>query len=63
MTPNPNQDTDTLSLIWAILAAAAIWAGVFFITGCTIRINPDGSKDATVDAPTFLRAIEVIAEK
>jgi hypothetical protein len=59
----PNQDTDTLSLIWAILAAAAIWACVFLFTGCTIRINPDGSKDATVDAPTFLRAIEVIAEK
>ncbi len=63
MTPNPPQDHDTVCLIWAVLAAAAIWAGVFVLTGCTIRLNPDGSKDATIDAPTFLRAIEVIAEK
>jgi hypothetical protein len=60
---NPNPDNDTQHLIFAIIAAAAIWACVFFFTSCSIRINPDGSKDASVDAPTFLRAIEVIAEK
>jgi len=63
MTPNPPQDHDTVCLIWAVLAATAIWAGVFVLTGCTIRLNPDGSKDATIDAPAALRVLEIIAEK
>ena len=33
------------------------------MTSCTIRINEDGSKDATLDAPAALRVLEIIAEK
>lgn len=55
--------SDTLGLIWSLIGAMLIWAAVAVMTSCTLRINADGSKDATVDAPTFLRAIEVIAEK
>jgi hypothetical protein len=38
------------------------WA-LFLFTSCTVTVSPDGSKSATVDAPTILRALEVIAEK
>lgn len=55
--------SDTLGLIWSLIGAMLIWAAVAVMTSCTLRINADGSKDASVDAPTFLRAIEVIAEK
>ena len=54
---------ETRSLVVWIIVAMLIWATVAVMTSCTLRINADGSKDATVDAPTFLRAIEVIAEK
>ena len=54
---------ETRSLVCWLIVSALIWATVAVMTSCTIRINADGSKDATVDAPTFLRAIEVIAEK
>ena len=54
---------ETRSLVCWRFVSALIWATVAVMTSCTIRINADGSKDATVDAPTFLRAIEVIAEK
>lgn len=33
------------------------------LTSCTLTVNPDGSKSATVDAPTALRVIEIIATK
>lgn len=54
---------ETRSLIAWLIVSALIWATVAVMTSCTLRINADGSKDATVDAPTILRAIEVIAEK
>lgn len=54
---------ETRSLVCWLFVSALIWAAVAVMTSCTIRINADGSKDATVDAPTILRAIEVIAEK
>jgi len=57
--PNP----ETKSLVFWLIVSALIWFSVAVMTSCTIRINADGSKDATIDAPTFLRAIEVIAEK
>ena len=60
---NTETKPDTLGLIWAFIASILIWATVAVMTSCTLRVNADGSKDATVDAPTFLRAIEVIAEK
>jgi hypothetical protein len=33
------------------------------MTSCTLRVNADGSKDATLDAPAALRVLEIIAEK
>lgn len=33
------------------------------LSGCTISLDPDGSKSIAVDAPSFLRAIEIIATK
>ena len=40
-----------------ILAATAC------LTSCAVRINPDGSKDVSVDAPSAMRVIEILAEK
>jgi hypothetical protein len=60
---NSETKTDTLGLIWAFIASILIWATVAVMTSCTLRINPDGSKDATIDAPAALRVLEIIAEK
>ena len=38
-------------------------AAVIAITGCSVRVHPDGSKDVTVDAPSAMRVIEILAEK
>lgn len=57
----PKPETKNL-FVWLAISAL-IWAAVAVMTSCTLRINADGSKDAMLDAPTFLRAIEVIAEK
>ena len=54
---------ETKSLFLWLIVSALIWAAVAVMTSCTIRLNADGSKDAMLDAPTILRAIEVIAEK
>jgi len=55
--------SDTLGLIWSLIAAMLIWAAVAVMTSCTLRVNADGSKDATIDAPAALRVLEIIAEK
>lgn len=60
---NSETKTDRLGLIWALIASLLIWAAVAVMTSCTLRINPDGSKDATIDAPAALRVLEIIAEK
>jgi hypothetical protein len=60
---NSETKTDTLGLIWSLLASLLIWAAVAVMTSCTLRINADGSKDATIDAPAALRVLEIIAEK
>jgi hypothetical protein len=46
-----------------LIASLLIWAAVAVMTSCTLRVNPDGSKDATIDAPAALRVLEIIAEK
>jgi hypothetical protein len=60
---NIETKTDTLGLIWSLIAAMLIWAAVAVMTSCTLRVNADGSKDATIDAPAALRVLEIIAEK
>lgn len=54
---------ETKSLFFWLIISMLIWFTVAVMTSCTIRLNADGSKDATLDAPTILRAIEVISEK
>lgn len=58
-----NAPNETKSLIIWLAVAMAIWACVAGMTSCSLRINADGSKDATIDAPAALRVLEVIAEK
>jgi hypothetical protein len=60
---NSETKSDTLGLIWAFIASILIWATVAVMTSCTLRVNADGSKDATIDAPAALRVLEIIAEK
>jgi hypothetical protein len=33
------------------------------LNACAIRLNADGSKDATIDAPSAIRIIEIIEGK
>jgi hypothetical protein len=60
---NIETKTDRVGLIWALIASLLIWATVAVMTSCSLRINADGSKDATIDAPAALRVLEIIAEK
>jgi len=60
---NTETKPDTLGLICAFIASILIWATVAVMTSCTLRLNADGSKDATIDAPAALRVLEIIAEK
>jgi flagellar basal body-associated protein FliL len=60
---NSKTNSDRVGLIWALIASLLIWAAVAVMTSCTLRVNEDGSKDATLDAPAALRVLEIIAEK
>jgi hypothetical protein len=60
---NSETKSDTLGLVWALISGMLIWATVAVMTSCSLRINADGSKDATIDAPAALRVLEIIAEK
>ena len=60
-TDLPKPETKTL-FFWLIVSAL-IWFTVAVMTSCAIRINEDGSKDATLDAPAALRVLEILAEK
>ena len=55
--------SETKSLIFWLIVSMLIWFTVAVMTSCTLRINEDGSKDATIDAPAALRVLEIIAEK
>jgi flagellar basal body-associated protein FliL len=60
---NSETKSDRVGLIWALIASLLIWAAVAVMTSCALRVNADGSKDATLDAPAALRVLEIIAEK
>jgi flagellar basal body-associated protein FliL len=60
---NSETNSDRVGLIWALIGSLLIWAAVAVMTSCTLRVNADGSKDATLDAPAALRVLEIIAEK
>lgn len=36
---------------------------ILSLTSCTVTMTPDGSKSATVDAPSAIRIIEILATK
>ena len=55
--------SETKSLVFWLIGSMLIWFTVAVMTSCTIRLNADGSKDATIDAPAALRVLEIIAEK
>ena len=38
-------------------------AAIVCLSSCSVRVNPDGSKDVSVDAPSAMRVIEILAEK
>jgi hypothetical protein len=42
---------------------AALFSIAPLMNACAIRINADGSKDATIDAPSAIRIIEIIEGK
>lgn len=48
--------------LWFVLSIAAMTLLVA-LTGCTLTIEPDGSKSATLDAPSAIRVLEIIATK
>jgi hypothetical protein len=54
---------NTLGLLTTLTVSALLLAAVIALTSCTMTISPDGSKSATVDAPSAIRVIEIIATK
>ena len=40
-----------------------ILAALAGLTSCQITLEPDGSKSSTVDAPTAIRVLEILATK
>jgi hypothetical protein len=54
--------TNTMKLP-RIIHLAALFSIAPILNACAIRINADGSKDATIDAPSAIRIIEIIEGK
>jgi len=46
-----------------LIHLAALFSIAPLMNACAIRINADGSKDAMIDAPSVLRAIEILDAK
>jgi hypothetical protein len=62
--PNlPRHQRRTPRLLLDSLVAISLLIVVVILTGCTVTVSPDGSKSATVDAPSAIRFIEIIATK
>jgi len=41
----------------------ATLVAIVCLASCSVRVNPDGSKDVSVDAPSAMRVIEILSEK
>lgn len=52
-----------MSATIAIIKGVALAVAVIVITGCTLTVKPDGSAKYQTDPETFLRAVQIIAEK
>jgi hypothetical protein len=46
-----------------LIHLAALFSIAPILNACAVRINADGSKDAMIDAPSVLRAIEILDAK
>jgi hypothetical protein len=54
---------NTAHLLLSLAASLALLALIMLATACTVSVSPDGTKSATVDAPTAIRVLEIIATK
>lgn len=52
-----------MKIIATSLLALIAMCLLLALTGCTVTMNADGSKSATVDAPTAIKVLEIIATK
>lgn len=52
-----------MKVTFAVLKGVALAVAVIILTGCTLTVRPDGSRTWKPEPETFLRAIEIIAEK
>jgi|LakMenEpi03Aug12_release.lakeMendotaPanAssembly.Ray.scaffolds.fasta_scaffold10358_2 hypothetical protein len=59
----PKQCTTNTMKLPRIIHLAALFSIAPILNACAVRINADGSKDATIDAPSVLRAIEILDAK
>jgi hypothetical protein len=46
-----------------LIHLAALFSIAPILNACAVRLNADGSKDAMIDAPSILRAIEILDAK
>jgi hypothetical protein len=46
-----------------IIHLAALFSIAPLMNACSLRLNADGSKDATIDAPSAIRIIEILDAK
>lgn len=53
----------TGGLLLDLTVAVLLLAAVMALSSCTVTIDPDGSKSATVDGRQIARALEIYATK
>lgn len=54
---------NTTTLLGGLALSLSLLFAVMAFSSCTVTVNPDGSKDVIVDAPSAMRVIEILAEK
>lgn len=58
-----HRDPVARAILKGLLLGAALIAIASGLSSCALTIRPDGSRTYAADPETFLRAIEIIAEK
>jgi hypothetical protein len=61
--PRAKISTNNTMKLPRIIHIAALFSIAPILNACAVRINADGSKDATIDAPSAIRIIEIIEGK
>lgn len=54
---------EAMKVALAIIKGVAIAVVVIVVTGCSLTLRPDGSRTYSTEPESFLRAIQIIAEK